>query len=292
MSRRPVTSSAPARRRRGDRRHSPSEVKGSTATSEAPRAARGRQGPEQVVSAARRRRRRVIKATALAVAVVVSLVAGGQWILHQSIFRVQHAVVSGEVHESAQQILATTHLDAHPALIDLSQASVARELSIYPWIGSVSLIKRWPNTVDLAVHEVAAVAVAYDPHHVLEYVSAAGRALGVAAPSANLPTLATSPAALAAKAWTYTGAESAAALVASELPVAFASQVREVIADAQGNVTLQLTTPLRFFLGPDSNLTAKFVAVASAIAHGTFVAGDTVDVTTPSELSVTGPSPS
>ena len=62
--------------------------------------------------------------------------------------------------------------------------------------------------------------------------------------------------------------------------------------DAQGNVTLQLTTPLRFFLGPATNLNAKFVAVASAIAHGTFAAGDVVDVTTPSELSVSGPSPS
>jgi hypothetical protein len=80
--------------------------------------------------------------------------------------------------------------------------------------------------------------------------------------------------------------------VASELPVAFGAQVREIIVDAQGNVTLQLTTPLRFVLGPASNLNAKFVAVASAIAHGSFVAGDVVDVTTPSELSVTGPSSS
>jgi hypothetical protein len=74
--------------------------------------------------------------------------------------------------------------------------------------------------------------------------------------------------------------------------VAFAAQVREIFVDAQGNVTLQLTTPLRFFLGPATNLNAKFVAVASAIAHGTFAAGDVVDVTTPSELSVSGPSPS
>ncbi len=226
------------------------------------------------------------------VLVASTLYVGGQWVLHQSIFRVHHVVVSGELHESVEQILATTHLDAHPAMIDLSQAAVSRDLAVYPWIGSISLIKRWPDTVDLAVHEVTAVAVAYDPHHVLVYVSASGRDLGPAPTTADLPTLATTPPKLAATAWPYQGAESAAALVASELPVAFASQVSQVIADASGNVTLQLTTPLRFFLGPPSDLGAKFVAVASAIAHGTFVAGDVVDVTTPSELSVTGPTPS
>lgn len=242
----------------------------------------------------RRRRRGLL---ALKITVGVALVAttlgvGGQWLLHQSIFRVQHVAMTGEVHETSQQILQATRLDAHPALIDLSQAALQRELSVYPWIGSISLVKRWPNTVDLAIHELTAVAVAFDPHHRLRYVSTDGRDLGPAPVTANMPTLVSQPASVANTHWPYQGPQSAAALVASQLPVAFSAQVSQVIVDAQGNVTLQLTSPLKFYLGPPTDLSAKFVAVASAIAHGTFAAGDLVDVTTPSELSVTGPTPS
>lgn len=240
----------------------------------------------------RSRRRLVVKIVVGVVLIGSTLALGGKWLLHQSIFRVQHVALTGEAHETAAEILSVTHLDAHPAMIDLSATTVQRELGVYPWIGSISLIKRWPNTVDLAVHEVAAVAVAYDAQHVLRYVSVSGRNLSTAPRSTNMPTLVTTPASLATTTWPFEGLESAAAVVASQLPVAFASQVSQVIVDAQGNVTLQLTTPIKFFLGPATNLNAKFVAVASSIAHGTFVAGDVVDVTTPSELSVTGPSPS
>jgi cell division protein FtsQ len=234
----------------------------------------------------------VLKIVVGVVLIGATVVLGGKWLLHQSIFRVQHVALTGEAHETAAEILSVTHLDAHPAMIDLSATTVQRELGAYPWIGSISLTKRWPNTVDLAVHEVAAVAVAFDAQHVLRFVSAGGRDLSSAPLSTNMPTLVTTPASLAATAWPFEGRESSAAVVASQLPAAFASQVSQVIVDAQGNVTLQMTTPIKFFLGPTSNLNAKFVAVAASIAHGTFVAGDIVDVTTPSELSVTGPAPS
>jgi cell division septal protein FtsQ len=246
------------------------------------------------VIAPRRRRRGVLVAKIVLGTALIggTLFFAGRWTLHQSIFRVQHVVLTGELHETPAQILATTHLDAHPAMIDLSQASLQHDLAIYPWIGSISLVKRWPNTVQLAVHEVSAVALAFDAHHVLRYVGTDGRDLSTAPTNANMPTLVTSPLSLGAKSWPYQGPEVAGALVAGQLPAAFAAQVSQVIVDAQGNVTLQLTTPIKFYLGSATNLTAKFVAVASAITHATFVAGDLVDVTTPSELSVTGPSAS
>lgn len=284
MSRRPLASTRDrARGAKGKekRRPSPSNPRRPTPAREA-----------AVVTTITPRRRRRWLAVKLGVAVVVvgaALVVGGRWLIHQSFLSVQHVHLSGEVHESATQILSATKLTSHPAMIDLSQAALLRDLSAYPWIGSVSLIKRWPDSIDLAIHEVSAVAVAYDAHHVLRFVSAAGRDLTPAPLTSNMPTLVTTPASLAATTWPYAGVESAAAVVASELPTAFSAQVSKIIVDAQGNVTLQLTTPLRFFLGPATNLNAKFVAVASAIAHGTFRAGDLVDVTTPSELSVTGP---
>jgi hypothetical protein len=59
--------------------------------------------------------------------------------------------------------------------------------------------------------------------------------------------------------------------------------------DAQSVVTLKMTTPVTFVLGPPTSLHAKFVAVASVIAHSTLVPGDVVDVTVPDELAVTPP---
>ena len=288
MSRRPLASTrsaAGSRARPRSRRREVVPKREHGATRDAPREAT----LTAIAPTRRRRRGLVIKVVAATAVVATLLVVGGRWLLQQSLFRVQHVQLTGEVHESAQQVLSATKLDSHPTMIGLSQATLQRDLSVYPWIGSISLVKRWPNSVDLAIHEVSAVAVAFDPHHVLHYVSAAGRALTTASLSTDMPTLATTPASLAATTWPYAGPESAAAVVASQLPEAFKAQVSQIIADARGNVTLQLTTPLRFFLGPATNLDAKFVAVASAIAHGTFSAGDVVDVTTPNELSVTGP---
>lgn len=253
-------------------------------------------GEVVAITPLRSRRRGIV--TTVAKVVVVTAVIGvtvfftGQWALHQSLFRVQHVTMTGEFHETTTQLLTATHLDAHPAMIDLSPSTIQNDLSIYPWIGSISLTKRWPNTVQLAVHEIRAVAVAFDSRHVLRYVGSDGRALSPAPLTSNLPTLVTTPATLGAHEWPYRGVASAGALVAGQLPIAFAAQVSQVIVDAQGNVTLQLTTPLRFYLGSSTNLNAKFIAVASAIAHATFAPGDVVDVTTPNELSVTGTSPS
>jgi protein involved in polysaccharide export with SLBB domain len=53
-----------------------------------------------------------------------------------------------------------------------------------------------------------------------------------------------------------------------------------------------MTTPVTFVLGPPTQLRAKFVAVASVIAHTTLGSGDVVNVTVPDELAVSGPPPS
>ena len=83
-----------------------------------------------------------------------------------------------------------------------------------------------------------------------------------------------------------------AAFVASQLPKAFASQVSVITENSHGSVTLEMTTPVSFVLGPPTQLRAKFIAVASVIAHSTLGVGDVVNVTVPDELAVTGPAPS
>jgi cell division protein FtsQ len=217
--------------------------------------------------------------------VATVLVVAGQWTFRQSYFRVDHITLVGVHHESRTAVLEASGLLAHPSMVGLSDASIERRLSSFAWIHSVSLQKHWPNTVVVTVRENVAVAVAFNAAHVLDYVDLYGVPLGPAPPHENLPTLEyLHP---EASSWPFAVAGRGAAYVASQLPPAFSSQVSVITDDAQGSVTLQMTTPLTFILGPATDLHAKFVAVASVIAHSTLQPGDVVDVTVPDEIAVT-----
>jgi len=217
------------------------------------------------------------------------LLLGGQWVLHRSIFRVQHVTFIGLHHESAFQVELASGLFAHPTMAGISASSIEKNLTRFPWIRSITLQKQWPNHLTVFVTETSPVAVAFNDHNVLQYVDEYGRDLGKAPMNAPLPTLKyVNP---RPGTWPYERAGEGAAHVASQLPIAFSSQVSVITENHQGVVTLQMTTPVSFVLGRDTNLHAKFVAIASVIAHSTLSPGDVVDVTVPDELAVTGPSP-
>jgi cell division protein FtsQ len=238
------------------------------------------------------KRRGVGRFTKVLIAVGVLATAsalGGQWVLHQPFFQVRHVSLLGVHHETEAQVLSASGLASHPAMIDVSASSIERNLVSFPWISSVSLSKHWPDSVVVTVHESSSVAVGYNSHHVLEYISASGQDLGTAPLAANLPTLAYAGASLGP--WPFAGPARGAAEVASQLPKAFAGQVAEVTENAQGDVTLKMESPVSFVLGPPSNLHAKFVAIASVILHTTLGVGDVVNVTVPDELAVSGPAP-
>ena len=173
---------------------------------------------------ARRRGTRVAVALTSVALVVATVVAGGEWLLRQSYFRVQHVTVIGAAHESVAAVLAATGLNAHPPMIDVGAAEVERRLARFTWIGSVTVLKHWPGSVTIALHERTAVAVAFDGHHRLRYVDATGHDLGSAPLRANLPTLLyLHP---RHSTWPYQRAGAGAAAVASRLPRAFAARSR------------------------------------------------------------------
>ncbi|HEY1824706.1 MAG TPA: FtsQ-type POTRA domain-containing protein [Acidimicrobiales bacterium] len=257
-----------------------------TATQERP--ARIEEIDAREVRAPRRTLRRLTK-WLLALGVLVTLgVVGAQWALHRPYFRVENVTVVGNRHESVAAVLGRSGLSAHPSMVNLNESLIARRLKTLPWVRSVSIVKKWPDSLTLTIHESVAVAVAFASGHHLEYVDARGRALAVAPLHENLPTLDYLGA--ASGTWPYARAARAAAYVASELPVAFASQVSTITDDAQGSLVLKMTTPVTFILGPPTHLHAKFVAIASIIAHSTLAPGDSVDVTVPDEVAVTPPS--
>lgn len=242
--------------------------------------------------AERRTRRRLGPFTKAVVALGLAasgVLLGGQWVLHSSLLRVRHVVLVGAHHESTAQLLAASELASGPAMIDVSAGLLDQRFRGFAWIKDVSVVKHWPNSLVVNVVERTPVAVAFDARHELRYVDAQGHDLGVAPLHVNLPTLvylhATNPT------WPYLRAGHSAAVVASQLPRAFASQVAQITEDALGVVTIKLTTPVSFIVGPPTNLTAKFVSIASVIAHSTLAPGDVIDVTVPGALAVTGPAP-
>jgi cell division protein FtsQ len=231
-----------------------------------------------------------VRFVAITALVLATFAVAGEWVLRQSYFRVQHITFVGVRHEPLALVIAASGLEAHPTMLDVSAATIKTNLAEFAWIDSVRLTKHWPNTVVVTVHESTAVAVAFNDRHVLQYVDAGGRDLGAAPLRANLPTLKYLHPRSAL--WPFGRAGRSAALVASQLPPAFSSQVSVITEDDHGVVTLKMTTPLTFILGPATQLHAKFVAIASVIAHSTLSPGDVVDVTVPGELAITGGAPS
>jgi cell division protein FtsQ len=238
----------------------------------------------------RRRRFRVVRFTMVVVLVLATVGVAGEWVLRQSYFRVQHITFIGVRHEPLSLVLAASGLEAHPTMLDVNAATVKTKLAQFAWIDSVRLTKHWPNTVVVTVEESTAVAVAFGAKHVLQYVDRHGRDLGVAPLHANLPTLEYLHPRGAT--WPFTRAGRSAAFVAAQLPPAFSAQVSIITEDDHGVVTLKMTTPLTFILGPATQLHAKFVAIASVIKNSTLRPGDVVDATVPGELAVTGGAPS
>ena len=224
------------------------------------------------------------------VLILATFAVAGEWVLRQSYFRVQHVTFIGVRHEPLALVIAASGLEAHPTMLDVNASTIKANLTQFAWIDSVRLTKHWPNTVVVTVHESTAVAVAFNDKHVLQYVDRHGRDLGTAPLHANLPTLDYLDARSAL--WPFARAGRSAAFVAAQLPPAFSAQVSVVTENDHGVVTLKMTTPLTFILGPPTQLHAKFVAIASVIAQSRVRPGDGVDATVPGELAVTGWAPS
>lgn len=238
--------------------------------------------------APRRRLRRATKVVVVLGIAAVVVAFASQWVLHRSYFRVQNVTVLGVRHEPQGKVLVATGLESHPAMIDVSAQSIEQRLTAFTWISSVSVAKHWPSTVVVTVHEGRAIAVAFNHQHVLQYVDAVGRDLGTAPLHVNLPTLLYADATKVT--WPFLNVGRSAAIVASQLPRAFGPQVSTIAEDSRGSVTLKMTTPVSFVLGPPTDLEAKFVAVASVIAHSAIQPGSVVNVTVPGELAVVPPS--
>jgi cell division protein FtsQ len=247
------------------------------------RATRGPQG--------RRHRRRWLVVAGVTAAVLVGLSAAGYAALHSRLLAASTITVSGERHETAHQVVDASGLAGAPSMLSVDPGRVAARVErTFPWVASVTVTTHWPHTVAIAVTERRAVAQVLGPHGATELVDVTGRRLGPPAPHEVLPRLEYAPTPGApSTAATLSAAAVPGLLVASTLPPAFAAQVAVVQVSTSGWVTLHLTTPVSFVLGPASDLGAKYEDVAAVIARTTLHVGDVVDVSVPQAMTVTGP---
>jgi len=220
----------------------------------------------------------------VAVTCALTVLYGGVTLLSsQSFFRVQQVTVIGNVHETAGQIIAMSHLDEHPPMLTLNAGAINDAVTQLRWVEKVDVSRQWPHRVTVTVTERRPIAVAADFNGVLHLVDGEGRSLDPAPVGANLPHLAAvgpdGP-------WPFDRWAKPAATVARRLPAAFRAQVASVSVDVKGRVTLHFTTPVTFYLGQTDNLHAKFVAVASVIAGQVLRPNSYVDVSVPSAVTV------
>ncbi len=259
----------------------------------APRAPQVTRAPKaRRVAAPRPRRRRWLVVTVVTLCVLVALSAAGYAALHSRLLAASTVNVTGERHETPRQVLDASGLAGAPSMLSVDPGLVALRIErTFPWVASVTVVKHWPHTVSIAVTERTAVAEVPGPRGSTVLVDVTGRRLGQAAPHEVLPRLeyAAAPGQPSASTTTLASAAVPGLLVAATLPPAFKSQVAVVQVNTSGWVTLHLTTPVSFVLGPASNLGAKYEDVAAVIARTTLHVGDVVDVSVPQAMTVTGP---
>jgi hypothetical protein len=229
-------------------------------------------------------RRLIIAGVVLGVAV---LAVGGWFLLHTALFSARSVTVTGDVHETAAQVVAQAGLGSHPPLLDVNTGAAAARLEQLPWVRTAAVDVSWPDGVHIAVTEEVARFTATTPAGTWETLSDDGRVLSEAVtrpPGLLLLTVPVAP----GRPGSFLSAKDAAGLrVASTLPASFAAQVTAVTVEPAGWVQLALTTPVLVNIGTATQLAAKYEDVSSILAGATLHNGDVIDVSVPPAPTVT-----
>ncbi len=237
-----------------------------------------------------RSRRTIVGLVAAAVVALGGLGVGADALLHSHYFAATDLKVLGARHESAVAVERVAGLLGAPAMLGLDTGAMATRIEdAFPWIASAQVSTSWPHTVTVAITERRAIAEVRTQSGRMELVDATGRRLGPAAPTQGLPVLDFAGTRAQHRAPILPAVAAPGLVVAATLPAAFRWQVAAIVVDAQGWVTLQLSSPVRFVLGPASDLEAKYHDVAAVIASATLQPNDVVDVSVPQAMTVTDP---
>jgi cell division protein FtsQ len=209
--------------------------------------------------------------------------------LHSSLLSARQVTVHGTLHTPQAQILAVSGLVHHPPLIDVDPGRISARLERLPWVREAVVDKAWPDSVTITVSERKPVATVAREGQVA-LVDATGRVLAYErrAPPATVGlVLAGSGVAPPGAPGSRLGSLARPALrVAAELPVSLAAQVTAVSLSGSGAISLELSGGMIALLGSDTELGEKFEDLASVLGAVPLSAGDQIDLTVPSEPTV------
>lgn len=230
------------------------------------------------------RRRLVVLVVALS---AVTLLVGGWFLVHTSLFSARSVSVTGNVHETSAEVVSQAGLGSHPPLLDVNAGAVAARLEQLPWVRSATVHVSWPDGVHIAVTEETPRFTVATTAGQWESLSNDGRILGGSAtrpPGLLLLTVPEPP----GEPGTILSTKDAPGLrVASSLPPSFVGQVTGVTVEPAGWVQLALTTPVVVDIGTAVELTAKYEDVSSILSGATLHNGDVIDVSVPDAPTVT-----
>jgi cell division protein FtsQ len=230
-----------------------------------------------------RRRLRV-----LVIALVgLALVLGGWFLLYSPVFSARAITVSGNVHESAAQVVAQAGLSSEPPLLDVDAGAAAARIEQLPWVKSAAVHVSWPDGVHIVVTEETPRLVVGEPGGRWAAVSGDGRVLSVSATRPPGLVLLTVPLPPGPPGTELPARDEAGLRVGSTLPASFAAQVTGVTIEPAGWVQLSMTTPIAVDIGTATDLPAKYEDVSSILAGATLHNGDVIDVSVPDAPTVT-----
>jgi cell division septal protein FtsQ len=230
------------------------------------------------------RRRLIIAGVALGVA---ALAVGGWFLLHTPLFAARSVSVTGNVHETASEVVTQAGLAGHPPLLDVNAAAAAARLEQLPWVRSAKVHVSWPDGVHIAVTEETPRFTVGTAAGAWAVLSADGRVLEESAARPPGLLLLTVPAPPGQPGTLLPAKDAPGLRVASTLPASFVAQVTAVTVEPAGWVQLSLTTPVVVDVGTPAELTAKYEDVTSILAGATLHNGDVIDVSVPDAPTVT-----
>jgi hypothetical protein len=274
-----------------------------------------RQRRVDVQRAIGRRRIRI----AAVIGCIAGLVALSIVSLHLPLAAVRHQRVVGIHHESEAAVLAAARIRHGEPLIDVRPSAAATGIDGLPWVASASVRRAWFSGIDITVVErkaVAQVPVGLSVTGPVDEVDATGRVLKRrASPAPNLPMvlgagapgplgswLASSPGPSAGGAPAVaisdglnhpTSTVAAALAFASSITSAGIGRPSPVKGDqdawvsvvevgADGTLTaVAEPSKATLLLGPDTQLSAKLVAVVAMLRQVPLSAGTIVDFADP-----------
>ena len=221
----------------------------------------------------------------------MALIFGGWALLHSPLFSVRSLSVTGSSVLVSDDVLTASGITKGTPLISIDSATAATSVEALPLIKSAVVELRWPSSVAIAVTMRTPVAFLSTSGRYAR-IDSTGRVLSL---TANPPTK-FSPIPLEMQVAGVTPGRPGSWLpdratptvkVAAKIPAAFRGQVAKVVGNADGTVTLQMTSPVTFNLGTADKLQAKFSDVAAIIAGTSLHAGDVVDVSVPQASTIT-----